>query len=58
MQKMGILSIAIETGIFIGLTENKWIFQLWLDPAVENEQHLLCTCSLYILCKIMYFKDV
>ncbi len=60
--RIGILPIAIETGRFKGLTENETNCQFCPHRTVDNEQHVLCTCSLYtileIQCIIRHVKDV
>ena len=56
--RMGILPIAIETGRFKGLTENERICKFCPHQAVENEQHFLCTCSLYTILRNSMYNNV
>ncbi len=55
---MGILLIAIETGRFKGLTKNERICQYYPHQTVENEPHLLCTCSLYTTLRTSVYNNV
>ncbi len=47
----------MEAGRFKGLTEKERICQFCPYQTVENEPHLLCTCSLYTILRTSMYNN-
>jgi len=56
--RMGVLPLAIETGRFKGINVNERYCKFCPDLKVEDEQHMLCECSLYIPLRTVLYENV